>query len=468
MNTVYKYFAIAFLSFGLFSCYKDKSTVDTHKLSEIQVTFPGITSNTINIEKNEILTIDPQISETGAQDPMTYEWQVNYEVFSTDKKFVYTGEKLGSFPVRLKVTNKDGSTFKEFTLNVNSPYEEGLLVLGEDENGVGTLAFMRTYTPEEIAGGKVPGFVNNCFVLNNPGHTLGKGVTDIVKRDQQLFISSADDQKISLINTKTFELESEITSPDFPGFKPYRLNIPDNGSTSAIVLSEDGKVYNLATKEHLVLKNTAFPDGTDLAMKTSFIGGMNFTSNYFWDNANSRLWDLWYINTNTKDTLAGQELIQFFATPQLVYVLTRDKNNPEKLTKSVFGPYIQVFFGQPLDYKEKEIFTNASPTLNVNSITVLSEKYNKLIYANGNEIYNWYYSGTNIPAAPYITVNAPGTITSMSLSPDGDQLYVGVYDAAASGLKGSVLIYNTDNGTLISKYENVSDKPVKLLYKKKS
>lgn len=468
MNTFSKYIAIAFLSLGLFSCYKDKSTADTHTLSEIEVSFPGITSATVNIEKNETLTIDPTILETGGQDPLTYEWQVNYEVFSTDKKLVYVGQKLGSFPVRLKVTNKDGSTFKEFTLNVNSPYEEGLMVLGEDGSGVGTLAFMRTYTAEEISGGKVPGFVNNCFALNNPGLTLGKGVTDIVKRGQQIFISSADDQKISLINTKTFELESVITSPDFPGFKPFRLNIPDNASTSSLVLSEDGKVYNLATKEHLVLKNTVFSDGTDLAMKTNFIGGLNFTSNYFWDNANSRLWNLWYTSSSSKDTLAGQDLIQFFATPQAVYVLTRDKVNPEKLTRSVFGPYIQVYFGQPLDYLEKETFTNTSPTLNVNSITVLSEKYNKLIYANGNSIYNWYYSGTNIPAAPYINVDVPGTITSMSLGPDGDQLYVGVYNASAGGLKGSVLIYNADNGTLISKYEGVSDKPVKLFYKKKS
>lgn len=468
MNSLSKYFVITLISVGLFSCYKDKSTADTRSISEINIEFNGITTPVVNIEKNETLTIDPAITQTGAEETLTYEWQVNYEVFSTDRKFVYTGEKLGTFPVRLKVTNKDGSTFKEFTLNVNSPYEEGLLVLAQNVNGEGTLAFMRTYTDAEKAAGKVESFENNSFVLNNPGLSLGKGVSDVVKRGSQLFIASPDDAKISLINTKTFELESVITSPDFPGFKPYKLNIPDNAGLSSIVLSKDGKVYNLATKEHLVLKNTAFADGTDLAMKTCFIGGINFTSNYFWDNANSRLWNLWYINTNSKDTLAGEELIQFFATPSLVYVLTRDKTNPEQLTRSVFGPYIQVYFGNPLDYKEKEVFTNAAPTLNANSVTVVSEKFNKLIYANGSDIYGWYYSGTNIPASPYITVGIAGEITSMALSPDGDKLYVGVYNAAASGLKGSVVIYNADNGALIAKYEGVSDKPVKLFYKKKN
>lgn len=467
MNSLSKYLAIIFLSFALFSCYKDKSTVDTHKVSEIQVTLDGITSSVVNMEKNETLTINPVISQAGADEALTYEWQVNYEVFSTDKKFVYTGLKLGSFLVRLKVTNEDGSTFEKFTLNVNSPYEYGLLVLAENENGEGTLAFMRTYTDAEKAAGKVQSFENNCFVTNNPGGSLGKEVTDVVKRANQLFISSVGDAKISLINTKTFELESVITAPEFPDFRPYKLNIPDNSSRSSIVLSTDGKVYDLATKEHLVLQNKDLPDDASLVLKTAFVGGVNFTSNYFWDEANSRLWNLWYTNTSTKDTLAGQELIQFFPASGLVYILTRDKINPAQLTKSVFGPYIQVFFDTPLDYKEKEIFSNAAPTLTENAVTVVSEKFNKLIYANGNSIYGWYYSSTNIPASPYITVDIPGRITSMGLGPDGDKLYVGVYNATANGLKGSVVVYNADNGTLIEKYEGVSDKPVKLFYKTK-
>ena len=467
MNSLSKYLAIVFFSLVLISCYKDHSTLDTRALSEIQVSFNGISSPVVNIDKNETLTIDPAISQTEEDLPLTYEWQVGYEVFSTEKELVYTGTKLGSFPVRLKVSNSDGSTFKSFTLNVNSPYEEGLLVLGEDEDGEGTLAFMRKYSDEEKAAGKVESFANNCFAVNNPGLTLGRGITDVAKRAAQLFISSADEGKISLINTKTFELESVITAPEFPDFKPYRINIPDNTATSAVVLCEEGKLYTLATKEHLVLQNTALPAGADLAMKTFFVATINFTSNYFWDKANSRIWNLWYTNSNSKETLTGQELIQFFPISTACYTLTRDKNNPALLTKTVFGPYIQVFFDDPVEILEQETFTHAAPTLTENSITVVNEKYNKLIYANDREIYQWYYSGLSLPSTPFITVSLPGTITSMNLSDDGNELYVGVYNPAASGLKGSVLIYNADNGTLINKYEGVTDKPVKLFYKKK-
>lgn len=467
MNTLSKYFSLLFISMLFFSCYKDKSTVDTHNISEIKISLDDIKSSVVNIEKNETLTIDPVITQSGSDLALSYEWQIDYEVFSTDKKLVYVGNKLGSFPVRLKVTNKDGSAFKTFTLKVNSPYEEGLVVLGEKENGDGTMAFMRKYSAEEIAAGKVQSFENNSFERNNPGLTLGKGITDIAKREKQLFISSATDGKISMINTKTFELESVITAPDFPNFQPYRMNIPDNAAVSAIILSKDGKVYDIATKEYLILKNTKLPGGTVLDMKTVFVPGYNFNMNYYWDKTESRLWNLWYITTSTKNELAGQDMIQFFATSNACYILTRDKNDPSILTRWKFGPYLQVYFADPIELLEKDVFTNTAPTITENAHTVLNTKFNKYIYSNGNNIFSWFYSGTNLPTAPFITVDLPGEITGMCLSTDNNELYVGVYNAAASGLKGSVAVYNADNGSLINKYEGVTDKPVRLFYKKK-
>jgi len=35
------------------------------------------------------------------------------------------------------------------------------------------------------------------------------------------------------------------------------------------------------------------------------------------------------------------------------------------------------------------------------------------------------------------------------------------------GMKGSVYVYNMDNGALIKKHTGISNKPVKLFYKKK-
>ncbi|MBK7097723.1 MAG: hypothetical protein IPH58_04410 [Sphingobacteriales bacterium] len=89
-----------------------------------------------------------------------------------------------------------------------------------------------------------------------------------------------------------------------------------------------------------------------------------------------------------------------------------------------------------------------------------------MIYASGNKLYSWFYTGTSMPTTPFATVDE-GTITSVEQSVDGSLLYVGVYNPAASGLKGNVYVFNMDNGSLIKKYTGVSDKPVKLFYKKK-
>lgn len=460
---------IAGLALFLTSCYKDNTTEDLHKLSDINIELTNI-QETVNIDKNEKLSLSPVVSQTRGNQELTYEWQVDYKVVSTQKDFTFTGTELGSYVVRFKVSNADGSAFKSFVLNVNSPYEEGLMVLGENPEGLGTLSFFRKFTPAEIAAGRVEKFATNLFELNNPGKSIGKGPSDFVKRGRQIYISSADEGKISVINGKTLELEAVITAPEFPDFKPYRLNVPDNTSTSSIILNKDGKLFTLASTDLLILKNTmlanSVPDA-DLALKTAVVGTLNFTHNYFWDKNGSKLWNFWYINTSSNDVLANEELISFFPTTGAVYTLTRDKHDPSKLTKTVFGEYMQVYFQSAIDLKEQREFTNASPTLTENSITLVNEKYVKLIYANGGSIYNWFYTGVEIPTAPFISIPIPGVVTSMTSNPEGTELYVGVYNAAASGLKGSVLVYNMDNGTLISKFEGVSDKPVKLLYKTK-
>ncbi|MEO6682918.1 MAG: PKD-like family lipoprotein [Ginsengibacter sp.] len=460
---------IACLALFQISCYKDKTTEDTYSVTDIKIELANI-EKTVNIDKNEKISLSPIVTQSKGNLDLTYEWQVDYKVVSTEKDFTYSGTDLGSYVVRLKVSNADGSAFKSFVLNVNSPYEEGLMVLGENQQGLGTLSFLRKLTPAEKEAGKVEGFATNLFELNNPGKSIGKGPSDLVKRGRQLYISSADDGKISVVNGKTLELEAVVTAPEFPNFKPFKLNVPDNTSTSSIILNKDGKLFTLASQDLLILKNTNLTDNVpnaDLAMKTAVVGTMNFTHNYFWDKDGSKLWNFWYIGSNSLDVLANQELISFFPTTGAVYTLTRDKTDPSKLTKTVFGEFIQVYFQKPIDLKEKREFTNPAPTLTENSITLVNQKFVKLVYANGGSIYNWFYTGIDIPSTPFISIPIPGVVTSLASNPAGTELYVGVYNSAASGLKGSVLVYNIDNGALINKYEGVSDKPVKLFYKTK-
>lgn len=467
MSLISKYILSGLLPLLLFSCYKDDTSTGTRQLTEIEISFPDVSGGVANMEKNETLTIDPVIVQKGNEKAMQYEWQVNYEVFSTEKKLVYPGLKLGTYFVRLKVTNEDGSAFKSFTLKVNSPYEEGLIVLGEDEQGEGTLAFMRKFTPAELAAGKIEAFVNNVFSLNNPGQKLGKGPSDIIKRQSQVFVSSSGEGKIFLLNDKTFALEATISAPDLPDFKPVQMNIPDANFRTASILCEGGKIYNLALLEYLIMPDVKYAQ--KVTGRTSFGFNFNDSYNYFWDTENSRLLQYSaYYTTNSLTHFADQDLVTFFNDDVSVYVVTRSKDDPSVYTKTAFSHYVQNVSTKALDIKQKETLNvSGTPPLNPQSIVVMNPAFKKLIYASDNKVYSWFYTGTDMPSSPFITIDG-GIITAMEQSPDGKELYVGVYDPAAQGLKGSIYVYNMDSGAFIKKYQNVVDRPVKVFYKKRS
>ena len=468
MNQIIKYLFVGLLPILLLSCYKDNTSIGTNQITELKISFPNVTGSEVNMEKNEPLTIDPVITQDGADKPMTYEWQVNYEVYSTDKKLVYPCSKLGKYFIRLKVSNEDGSAFKSFNLNVNSPYEEGLMVLGQNEQGDGTLAFMRKYSPAEIAAGKVESFVNNVFTLNNPGNKIGKNPTDIAKRLNQVFISSSGEGKIYYLNAKTFELEATISASDYPDFKPVAMNVPDAGFRTAVILCEGGKIYNLALLENLILSNVKYSQ--TVMMKTGFGFNLNDCFNYYWNPATSQMLQYSsYYTTNSLQAFQNQDLVDFFYDDaSSIYVITKSRTTPTVYTKTVFSQYIQNNSTKLLDIKEQAVLNviGGDPVLTPSSPIVVNAIFKKLIYASGNKLYSWFYTGTSMPTTPFATVDE-GTITSVEQSVDGSLLYVGVYNPAASGLKGNVYVFNMDNGNLIKKYTGVSDKPVKLFYKKK-
>lgn len=475
MKYLSKYLVIALLPFLLISCNKDDTTADTRVLSEIGIVFNEVKEPVLDMERDEVLTIDPVISQTEQEKGLKYEWEINYQVFSTEKKLVYPCSKLGSYLVRLKVSNDDGSTFKSFKLNVNSAYEEGLMVLAENEIGEGTLAFMRKYTDSEIANGRVESFVNNCFTLNNPDLKLGKFPTDIAKRVSQIYISSKGEQKIYILNDKTFELEAQITASDLPGFKPVKMSVPDNLGRDAWILCEQGKIYKVALLEFLVSSHSAFP--VNVVEKSALGYDDNNAYSYYWSNERSRLEQInYYIDyyglATSGDQFKGQRMVQFFyakalkAADDRLYVITNDPANPSVYRKTVYDNLATKLVNLTLK-EEADLTGGISATLNANSIIESNATYRKLLYANGNKIYSWFYTGTTSASAPFITIDA-GVVTSMSQTPDGKILYVGVYNSASAGLKGSVYVYNMDTGALIKKHEGVTDKPVKLFYKKKS
>lgn len=77
-----------------------------------------------------------------------------------------------------------------------------------------------------------------------------------------------------MVNAKTFELENIVKAPEFSDFLPVVMMLPDNEARTAVAISENGKVYNLASMEGLILTHTILTS-TYSSVQHSYFGGIN-------------------------------------------------------------------------------------------------------------------------------------------------------------------------------------------------
>ncbi|MEG0794879.1 MAG: hypothetical protein RR397_00025 [Odoribacter sp.] len=471
-----KYILPILLSLLSAACFEDDTTLDTRSIAVISIDTTKLQKE-YNIDKNEICLISPDITQTNTALPLTYEWQVNYKFYSDSSTFKYIGKDLGSYKVRLKTSNADGSAFYTFDMHVNSPYEEGIAVLSSDRDGSMQLSFMRKFSAKELAAGAVEKFETHCLKTNNPDYQFAKYPTDIAKRLSQLFISCKEQPTIYAINTKTFELENAISAPEFPDFVPIKMQIPDNSAKSALIYSENGSVYNLASVEGLILAHTM------LTSKYGPIRLENFTGwnpvYYLW---NTDLHSPCYFDGyNLKDlskekTFENHEPIAMF-TNTIKDCFTVISRLNDVIYKTTVGNnfYNNVYdddwnlIETLYDLREQKALIG-STVLTSETPYVSSPQYKELLYAQGNKIYRWYFSDNSFPTTPWATIDLPGAeITTLALSPNEEEFYVGVYQPNVSGLNGHIYILNSDTGSPVhgSPYLNVAYKPIEAMYKVK-
>lgn len=59
--------------------------------------------------------------------------------------------------------NQYGSSFKFFQVHVQAPFEQGILVLSNDQSDVGRLSFLRLKEEDEVLSKKESDFNLNAF-----------------------------------------------------------------------------------------------------------------------------------------------------------------------------------------------------------------------------------------------------------------------------------------------------------------
>ena len=498
-----KYSLLLLLLPLLVSCFDDKSSDATKPISDIIIE-SGIDS-VYNIEKNDVLTISPVISQKNTPKELKYTWEIDMKVFSTEAELVFVGNKLGVFSARLIVENEDGKTFFPFTINVNSPYEEGLTVLSKDENGSSMLAFMRTPLNTEEKG---VFYEYDCFSKNNEDVLFASNPSDIVQTTGSVVIAcqgsetAGDNPTIYFLNDKTFVMENIIESTgEYEGFKPTKLMIPSLSAAgvSYHLLSADGKMYGLpvydavlqpSTKLFSTYSQACFVEDNGstyfdilfwdkevnaVALMYNGYGPYYYGSKYLLERDDPEFKDFNYFKgVKGLITLTGirrtSEQVKTSAREMLVIV--KGGLTAQKLVISTF-PWRSIE-GKPGQYSLQDNgglkSIGSKVPLDENTPCVANRTFQSLLFANGNKVRRWYYtSNVQINKADTfdLGLSDDAVITAIEISEDHLKTYVGFYEPNKEGKNGSVWVIDTDKGTVLERYDNVCYQPVKIIYKKK-
>ena len=488
----------------LAACVKDDTTLATGAITELYVE-EGSIKEQYDIDRNEVLEIRPVVRQTNREKPVSYSWEIGSTVYSTDPVFHYVGKELGSFLCRLVLENEDGRSFYEFTLNVNSPYEEGITVISVDPEGKSRLSFMLRQRTEGVADHFEEG---DCFATNNPDFELERNVSDVAQCDGTLLLACKGNAAegrpgtIYFLNEKTLVVQNEVKVPEYPDFRPIRMIQPlrATAGTSYPILCENGKVYEFATGEGAVGESQRYKSEYARGIELYDNASVTYNHIYMWDRLVGALTILYngygpyYCSTEyhlSYESIKGEGAGKnFFAGVDFVSMfMPRDPaanaSRGDRLMvvgKNAGGMYVKVRLDPGFWYQDEETLqpvlgsfgglklcgfasdlTDASPY-------VATAYYKTLLYGVGNAVKKWNYDTVEMLQAVQ-TLATVGTdqavITAMELSLDHKETFVAFYEPQEEGLNGHVWVIDTDSGELLRKYDNVCYRPVKIMYKRK-
>ena len=501
---------MAFLLALLFtSCLTDDTTLATRELSEITL-LSGVDS-IYNINKNDTLHIVPLWEQNGSPKSVTVMWEIDQTVVSTEPELVWVARTLGTYPCRLILVNDDGKTFVPFTLNVNTPYEEGITVISVDGNGHSRLSFMLTQTDPHQDNYF---YDYDCFAVNNPDYAFASNVTDMVQSSGSLLVACQGDRTgrdasdvptIYYLNAKTFQVENIVTAPEYPDFIPTRVVVPSEGfeGIGYPVLCENGHVYEFSTTDGVIappvrLRSVYAPS----CMQYDGGNSSQFTF-LFWDEEVGDLCNIYngygpfYCSKTYHTSLTDIQqdpTTNFYKGYSLLQIVECRRTLQQRragedvfalvITKSGLALNKTILLADFWDYDynsaqnylryEGTGITNAgfgiTTTFGPSTPCIAGCRYHTLFYAAGGKVMKWNYTSTQALAAATVhaTVGSDrAVITGFEYSADQSETFVAFYEPDEPGLNGHIWVIDTAEGTLLRRYDNVCYRPTKIMYKEK-
>ena len=507
MKKIHILLSLVVLTLLAASCVKDDTTLGTGAISMISIDSTSIQTE-YNIKKNDLLTIQPKVAQSNKQKDLQYTWEIELKTVANGPVFEYEAKELGSYRCRLIVENEDGKSFFNFTIHVNTPYEEGLTLISKDKNGKGKLSFL-LFTPD---GTPAEQFTeDDCFSTNNPDEVFIANPVDIVHSGENLIMACQGDDAqgqlatIYYLNEKTLVVENKITAPEYPDFKPTRMAIPSEGAVGVAypILCENGKVYEFSTSEGALVKPKKLPYTYSQSFVTYDEGNPGIYYLLFWDKEANALCQVYrgygpYFCSRDYLLERGKFLEKCEKDPHVNYFngmnfarMELIRMTPEQLAKG--GSETLVLTKGGICQKVRLLTTfwtyNAEEASNVlvdnggfspvgfgsipvdeNTPAIANYTYKSMLYAMGNKVCRWNYTSNQLlqNADVLLTVgSASAVITNFEMSADHKITYVAFYEPSQEGNNGSVWAFDTDKGSILHKYDNICYQPTKLIYKKK-
>ena len=459
--------SILIVLFSFVGCLDDQTKMGENAISYLS--FKMELDTLYYAERNvEFMIEAPEMRQENQDKALSYEWQINYEIVSTERVLKYAYDSCGLFPCRLKVYNEDGAIFKEFKLRVPNPYDEGLLLLSKWD-GRSMISFRNDNWPEK-------GFEKDVYALNNPGIPLGTNPVAVVCSPTEyytpyIYVVTENPFCFFKLDYYTMQVLEEVSYPEERVDRMYEKD-------HCLYIMTDGKTldydcrnayFRNQLQQGLTGKYGSYLDA-ELSDKAVVYGEKWNRYLLIFDMKNQLLFsasDIEPHQIKIQDEVVEVGKIYDMllgVSEEDVLILLENKNRKNQIV------YLNIS-RQYVDWKEITVFKfksvyPAATEINDQSVFVSSTKENILYYSVGNEIYRYnYLSEGNFPTKSDYTVGVSGClIKKLILNDDKSELYVAV-DFPNGEYRGAVYCFDIETKELKWKEVGVAGEIVEMLYK---
>lgn len=494
------------VSFGMVSCIHDDTTGFVKEISDISIT--KVSGEGVNergdeafVEFMKPVRFEAEVSQSLEGYELSYEWRVGYitdyrdgepvidsmRYISTEPVLEYAFNRVGEFRVRLRVYNEFGSSFYYMTVTVKAGMETGLLVLSADDAGKGRLSFCPVLSDaNELLEAKAEDFNVDVWSMINPDYEL-QDAWDICMMNSgtyrwNVYVVSESQKCIYELEKNTLMVlrKMDLTQLLEWNIQPVALSVYN---LDLGVLTQGGQVVGSQLTANGLINDAWW----GMNMKAAKLYQADFWNDFnactisfpmIADNEQEKMF-LYQGSSSVYESgneFSGYRIINYLLTGERakrLVVVSEPKNSSNKVRVTVFNLVEDHWSLGYLFYKDSEnqvrdYDLTAPLTLTSESQILNVWAFGEVFYSNDNKIYRWRYTNAlpDATASGRDVLTVPGEVTCMAQSPDGEYLYVGVYGVAgASGLRGSVYVYKTEDFSPVTQFEGIADRPLKLFYK---